>query len=258
MPSKAKSPNPKDLFGAKKPSMSLIPTAAAVACALALQEGALKYGAYNWRSKDVLCSIYVDALIRHARKYYERQQSDPLTRVHHLGNVMACAAILIDAEATGCLIDDRPEIGADVDAIFAHAEEVIVHLRKTFADGPPKAGDGDPGHDGALRGSDLPIWPPLRTGAPKPGSVLWAEPDELYPEPAAPAPDTRGEKPLGRPVSGAADLQEPGAAAAPGGQGPVVDDAELPPYGRGGGRGGIDRLRRQLGLPPIPPDSDCI
>ena len=37
------------------------------------------------------------------------EKRDPVTKVHHLGAIMACCAILIDAEAHDALVDDRPK-----------------------------------------------------------------------------------------------------------------------------------------------------
>jgi len=73
--------------------------------------GAEKYGAYNWRERNVSVSTYVAAAERHIRAYFERQNIDPESGHHHLGHAMACLAILIDADAFGCLVDDRPKVG---------------------------------------------------------------------------------------------------------------------------------------------------
>lgn len=109
--SKATSTNPKDLFGSQKVSFSKIPATARVACALAMMEGARKYGAYNWRDKEVLASIYVDAGDRHRTSWFEGDELDLDSTFHHLGHSMACDAILIDALVHGKLVDDRPGPG---------------------------------------------------------------------------------------------------------------------------------------------------
>lgn len=106
--SKALSPNPKDLLGAAKISISKLPVIAVLHGAHAMMNGADKYGAYNWRDKKVMASIYVDALKRHADAWFEREELAEDSLVHHLGHAIACGAILLDAQATGNLIDDRP------------------------------------------------------------------------------------------------------------------------------------------------------
>lgn len=111
--SKATSTNPKDLFGALKVSVTKIPPTALLHCATAMMEGARKYGAYNWRDKEVLASIYVDAALRHLLQWWEGKETDPESGHHHLGHAMACMAILVDAQETGNLVDDRPGGAAD-------------------------------------------------------------------------------------------------------------------------------------------------
>lgn len=77
-----------------------------------MMNGAQKYGPYNWRGNAVISSIYVDALMRHAMAWFdEKEEVAEDSKVHHLGHVIACAAILLDAQATGNLVDDRPEGG---------------------------------------------------------------------------------------------------------------------------------------------------
>lgn len=99
--------NPKDRLGEKKPGLFYIPDTAMLHLAMAMRDGALKYGPFNWRDKKVKASIYLSALERHRMGWASGERQDPLTRVHHLGAIMACCAILIDAEETGNLIDDR-------------------------------------------------------------------------------------------------------------------------------------------------------
>lgn len=113
--SKANSTNPKDLLGNAKVSYSKVPAIAVAHTAMAMMDGAAKYGAYNWRDKDVVASIYVDAAKRHLDCWFEGQRTASDSKVHHLGHAMACCAILLDAEAKGKLVDDRPLDEADLD-----------------------------------------------------------------------------------------------------------------------------------------------
>jgi hypothetical protein len=100
--------NPKDLVGAKKPSLSKIPEIALVHESLAMMDGAGKYTPYNWRDYPVQASIYVDAAKRHLGQWFEREEEASDSGCHHLGHARACLGILLDAQETGNLIDDRP------------------------------------------------------------------------------------------------------------------------------------------------------
>jgi len=106
--SKANSVNPKDLIGIKKVSISKLPAVALVHGAHAMMDGAAKYGAYNWRAKKVMASIYVDAALRHITAWFEGEELAEDSQVHHLGHAIACCGILLDALETGNLVDDRP------------------------------------------------------------------------------------------------------------------------------------------------------
>lgn len=104
--------NPKDRLGIKKPPLGLIPPAAELHEAQAMKNGAAKYGPYNWRGKSVRASVYVDAALRHIRAWQDGEAVAADSGVHHLGHARASLGILLDAEATGNLIDDRPPTGA--------------------------------------------------------------------------------------------------------------------------------------------------
>lgn len=100
--------NPKDIFATKKVSFSKIPPIALAHLSMAMMDGAKKYSSFNWRDNAVQADIYVDALFRHVLAWFEREENAEDSGVHHLGHAMACLAILLDAEATGNLIDNRP------------------------------------------------------------------------------------------------------------------------------------------------------
>jgi hypothetical protein len=106
--SKATTTNPKDLLGSKKVSISKLPMAGIIHGAHGMMNGAKKYGPFNWREKDVIASIYIDAMLRHIAAWFEREEMAEDSGVHHLGHAIACASILLDAQENGNLIDDRP------------------------------------------------------------------------------------------------------------------------------------------------------
>lgn len=103
-----KDTNPKDAIGCKKPPMSIVPCSALAQLGVAMLSGAVKYTPHNWRRAGVRASIYYDAMMRHLFKWWEGEDLDDESRVHHLAHVMACAAIIIDSENVGNMTDDRP------------------------------------------------------------------------------------------------------------------------------------------------------
>lgn len=100
--------NPKTSLGLLKPPMHLIPMAAQVHMAQAFRDGAAKYGPYNWRHKPVSVSVYVAAAWRHIGQFFDGEDYDPISQVHHLGHAMACLAIILDWYGIN---DDRPPKG---------------------------------------------------------------------------------------------------------------------------------------------------
>ncbi len=104
--------NPKDLIGQRKVQLHLVPSSVIVRVATAMMDGAKKYGPYNWRAKKVRATVYLSAAERHHRSWLDGETYAPDSGVHHLAHAAACYAIIIDAEDTGNLIDDRPLPGA--------------------------------------------------------------------------------------------------------------------------------------------------
>ena len=112
MPKKQDSTNPKDLVGITKVQLNLIPPASKIYQALAMEDGAIKYGPYNWREKKVSASIYYAAANRHLDAWFDGEELAPDSKKPHLAHAIACLGILIDALETGNLRDDRPLPGA--------------------------------------------------------------------------------------------------------------------------------------------------
>ena len=104
--------NPKDLIGVKKPRLSLVSPAGIIYEALAMGNGADRYGAFNWRDKKVQAMIYVEACMRHLLAWQDGEEIAVDSGVPHLGHAKACLGIIIDALETDCLIDNRPKKGA--------------------------------------------------------------------------------------------------------------------------------------------------
>jgi hypothetical protein len=110
--------NPKDRLGIKKVQLNLVPASATIYQALAMQNGAAKYGAYNWREKKVIASIYIAACMRHVAAWFDSgEYLAEDSGVPHLGHALACLGIIVDALETGNLVDDRPTPGAAANLI---------------------------------------------------------------------------------------------------------------------------------------------
>ena len=132
----SKPTNPKDAIGSDKLALHLVPKIAIAQLALAMTEGALKYGKFNWRAAGVRASIYMDAIARHAAKFEDGEWADGETGVPHLASIMACCAIVLDSKHVGNLVDDRGPIAPTGTAIDKMSEQVI-HLKKLFKDKNP-------------------------------------------------------------------------------------------------------------------------
>ena len=104
--------NPKDITGRKKPQLHLIPPASLIYQALGMQDGAAKYGPYNWRDNKVVASIYISACMRHLGQWLDGEELANDSQKPHLAHAISCLGILIDALETGNLQDDRPTPGA--------------------------------------------------------------------------------------------------------------------------------------------------
>jgi hypothetical protein len=103
------SANPKDSLGALKVPLGETCGVAEIWWALAQADGMYKYGQKNWRNKKVRISVYLEAIRRHTMALIAGEDIDPVSKVPHSGHIMACCAIIEDARAAGCLIDDRRE-----------------------------------------------------------------------------------------------------------------------------------------------------
>lgn len=104
--------NPKDRIGETKPPVWLVPASANIMEAEVFRLGAAKYGPYNWREKKVRATVYIAAALRHLYSALDGEDIDPESNQPHIAHARACTGILLDALATGNLIDDRPTKGA--------------------------------------------------------------------------------------------------------------------------------------------------
>tara|TARA_R110000765_G_scaffold219994_2_gene323999 strand:+ start:1388 stop:1915 length:528 start_codon:yes stop_codon:yes gene_type:complete len=124
-----KDTNPKDSVGIKKPRFYTgLPMNVLRRVTIAFLEGALKYGRHNYRVVGVRASVYVDAAQGHLLDYWEGQDIDPDSGLHHIDKAIASLFVLRDAQLRSMCTDDRPpksnveddkaEMQIIVDALF--------------------------------------------------------------------------------------------------------------------------------------------
>lgn len=129
--------NPKDAIGSDKLPLHLVPAAINIYASLAYYEGAVKYGAYNYRAIGVRMSVYISALERHFMKFKDGEWADEKTGVPHLSSMLACIGIILDAKMCGKLTDDRPPKAPTAKLIEA-LEVHIPLLKQQFSHCRPK------------------------------------------------------------------------------------------------------------------------
>ena len=109
--------NPKDRLGVAKPQLDLVPPALKIHVAKAMENGAKKYGPYNWRDKKVRMTVYIAAAMRHLESLLDGEDLAADSGVHHAAHAAACCGIILDAMECKYLIDDRPPKGCAADLI---------------------------------------------------------------------------------------------------------------------------------------------
>lgn len=138
--------NPKQQYGDKKPPLHLIHLIAQLHESAAMHAGRRKYGENNFLASKVELMTYIGAILRHTLAYAAGERVDQKELVHHLGAVRACCNILLTAEATGVLIDNRPEtlnhpkyskegamdFNAATQAAFKEVEGICEHLNTLY------------------------------------------------------------------------------------------------------------------------------
>lgn len=130
--SEIKASNPKESVGATKVPLHLLSPVASAHWALAQYAGERKYQAWNWRAAGVRSSTYISAIRRHLDRYLNGERCDPVDGTHHLGNIMASCAILLDSEAVGNLVDDRPP-SFDLQPVYDEINQGVAKLNEQYA-----------------------------------------------------------------------------------------------------------------------------
>ncbi len=122
--------NPKDLVGATKIDLTLIPQTAIAHMAFAMMEGGRRYGEYNWRVKPIQARTYIAAAGRHLAAWLDGEEEASDSKAHHLAHAMATIAIVLDAQIHGTLVDDRPLRGRASEVLEELAEKLKQQLKE--------------------------------------------------------------------------------------------------------------------------------
>jgi hypothetical protein len=109
--------NPKDLVGAKKAPLRYVPSAVVIEASGPMEDGAIKYGPFNWRDQPVEMVTYLEAIERHLMALKDGQDNAEDSGHSHLGHIIAGAGIIADAKANGTLIDNRFAAGPAPDML---------------------------------------------------------------------------------------------------------------------------------------------
>jgi len=121
--SDVKPSNPKDSIGVTKPPLSCIPCGPLFEIGAAMLDGSCKYGRHNYREIGVRASVYYDAMMRHAMKWWEGEDRDKDSGCLHLAHLAACAIILMDCPD---VTDDRPPVvGNPVDRVAETVKAIL-------------------------------------------------------------------------------------------------------------------------------------
>lgn len=177
--------NPKDVAGSDKLPLHLWPaTATALGC-LGMLDGALKYGRTNWRAAGIRPSIYVDACARHLLAWFSGEDDDPDSGLPHLAHALATIAIVVDAKASGRLIDDRDFAGSGYRRTVESLTPHVARLKALHAARSPKHWTiDDNGEAAGVRDIDVARDPPA-PASPVPLGDRWST-DTLDPPPTRP------------------------------------------------------------------------
>ncbi len=121
--------DPKGETGATKPGLGNISVVAQYYEGAVMAEGADTYGAYNWCEHPMKASTYYEAILRHLNAWWTRQDMDPKSNLPHHAHIRASSGIILDQQATGRMIDDRPQNLAPLQGAWDHIDRVKAKKR---------------------------------------------------------------------------------------------------------------------------------
>lgn len=127
--------NPKDAVGIRKAPMSTVSAVVLAEVGVAMLEGACKYGRHNYRSAGVRASVYFDAACRHLFSWWEGEDVDADSGMHHVTKLIADLTVLRDAMIRGLCTDDRPPRSSQ---FYAELNEKAAQIIDRYADRKPR------------------------------------------------------------------------------------------------------------------------
>ena len=109
--------NPKKAAGAVKAPFHATPELGLIQMENVMAGGGYKYGDFNYHDSKVDAKTYMSAIRRHMLLWKDGVDLDDESQQNHLAHVMACCAIMIEAQGTGMFIDNRPKTGLVAEAL---------------------------------------------------------------------------------------------------------------------------------------------
>ena len=82
-------------YDAGKPMWDLLQWDAVEEIVKVLTFGAERYGAYSWKEVEGARDRYMAALMRHIKAWYQGEEIDPDSGIHHLGHAGCCLLFLL-------------------------------------------------------------------------------------------------------------------------------------------------------------------
>ena len=116
--------DPKGEAGAAKPGLGNISVVAQYYEGAVMAAGADTYGAYNWCEHPMKASTYYNAILRHLNQWWLGEDIDPDSGYPHMAHLRASTGILLDQQAAGRMLDDRPKHLAPLAPVFQDIERV--------------------------------------------------------------------------------------------------------------------------------------
>lgn len=132
-----KASNPKEAVGTRKwRQFCCVPANVIWEVGIAMLEGALKYGRHNYRVAGVRASVYVEAAKGHIDQFWEGEDIDADSRIHHISKAIASLVILRDSIMCDNWTDDRPP-PPPLDALRRQMQEQVEYLLDLYPDAKP-------------------------------------------------------------------------------------------------------------------------
>ena len=130
-----KESNPKAGAGDSKVGLSVIPANVLLEVAIALTEGAAKYGSHNYRTEGARASVYYNSTMRHMMSWWEGEDIDPDSGLSHITKAISGLIVLRDCMMRDNCTDDRPPKSIPDLAEFSG---LIAAIREKYKDRTPK------------------------------------------------------------------------------------------------------------------------